>query len=67
MLGLPGIVRNLGSMLDKSRLVQLRLGSQGRTNLDTRWLKIGIKIKVMKYSPRVAFDGTSLGGKGLLA
>lgn len=54
-------------MLDKSRLVQLRLGSQGRTNLDTRWLKIGIKIKVMKYSPRVAFDGTSLGGKGLLA
>ena len=67
MLGLPGIVRNLGSMLDKSRLVQLRLGSQGRTNLDTRWLKIGIKIKVMKYSPRVALDGTSLGGKGLLA
>ena len=67
MLGLPGIVRNLGSMLDKSRLVQLRLGSQGRTNLDTRWLKIGIKIKVMKYSPRVALDSTSLGGKGLLA
>ena len=54
-------------MLDKSRLVQLRLGSQGRTNLDTRWLKIGIKIKAMKYSPRVALDGTSLGGKGLLA